>query len=58
MQNLSIPEAAARLGVSKHTLRGWLRRRLLAHFRLGRRVLVSEADLRDFLASRRVEARR
>jgi excisionase family DNA binding protein len=52
---LSIPEAASRLRVSKFTLRRWLRQRRLAHYRLGRRVLLAEADVERFLAMNRVE---
>jgi len=56
-RNLSIEEAAARLGVSKFTLRSWIRQRRLAHYRLGRRVVLAEHDLDRFLETRRVEAR-
>jgi excisionase family DNA binding protein len=50
-----IPEAALRMNVSKFTLRRWVRERRLAHYRLGRRVVLSEADLERFLAANRVE---
>lgn len=54
---LSVHEAAARLGVSRFTLRAWLRQRRIPYFRLGRRVVLSDADVERFLAAHRVEAR-
>lgn len=54
---LSVPEAASFLGVSVFTVRAWLRQRRLPYFRLGRRVVIAEADLERFLALNRVEAR-
>ena len=53
---LSIDEAAARLGVSKYTLRGWLFQRRLPHVKLGRRVLVDPNDLDRFIETSRVKA--
>lgn len=58
MQNaLSVKEAAARCGVSVFAMRRWIAQRRLTVFRLGRRVVVAEADLATFLAAHRVEAR-
>jgi excisionase family DNA binding protein len=53
---LSVDEAAARLGVSKYTLRGWLFQRRLPFAKLGRRVLLDPADVQRFLEENRVEA--
>lgn len=55
--NLSIRAAAAFAGVSPHTLRSWLRQRRLAHFRLGRRIVIAPVDLDRFLKANRIEAR-
>jgi excisionase family DNA binding protein len=52
---LSVDEAAARLGVSKYTLRGWLFQRRLPHVKLGRRVLVDPADIERFIQDNRIE---
>src|SRR5262249_19876442 len=47
--------AAAFLGLSKHTVRALTRRRRLAHFRLGRRLVFRDADLEDYMRRHRVE---
>ena len=49
--------AAAFLGLSKYTVRALARRRELAHFRLGRRLVFKEPDLEAYLRRHRVEAR-
>lgn len=54
---LSIPEVATRLGVSKFTVRSWIRQRRLEHFKLGRRVLVAEGEVARFMEAARVPAR-
>ncbi len=54
---LSVAEAAARLGVSRYTVRSWVRQRRLEHYRLGRRVVISQAEVERFLAVNRVPAR-
>jgi excisionase family DNA binding protein len=47
--NLSLVQAAARLGVSPHTLRGWAKyRRRVPYLRLGRRLLFRPQDLEAF----------
>ena len=56
-QRLSVVEAAGRLGVSRFTVRSWLRQRRLAYHKLGRRVVLDEADVERFLEAHRVEAR-
>ncbi len=58
---LSVKEAAARARVSEATVRGWVRDRLLAHFRLGAKgrrgkVVIASEDLDGLLASFRVVA--
>jgi excisionase family DNA binding protein len=56
--NLSVREAAARLGVSPHTLRGWAKyQRRVPYLRLGRRLVFRPADLDAFEAACRVGAR-
>lgn len=54
---LSVVAAAESLGVSRFTLRSWLRQRRIPYHRLGRRIVLSEADLERFLRGNRVEAR-
>jgi excisionase family DNA binding protein len=55
--NLSLPEAAARLGVSRHTLRTWsVYQRRLPFLRLGRRVLFRRRDIEAFEARALVPA--
>jgi len=46
----SVEEAAGLLGVSKWTVRGWIRDGKLRPVRLGRRVLLSEDELERFVA--------
>ena len=59
VHNLSLPDAARRLGVSKHTLRAWaVYQGRLTFLRLGRRVLFAPRDLEAFEARCRVAARR
>jgi excisionase family DNA binding protein len=53
---VSMAEAAVMLGVSRFTVRTWLRNRRLPFYRLGRRVLVDARDVEAFLARGRVEA--
>jgi excisionase family DNA binding protein len=54
---LSVDEAATRCGVSKFTVRSWLRQRRIPFFKLGRRVVLDAADVDAFLRAHRVEAR-
>ena len=53
---LSLPEAACRLGVSRHTMRAWIRQRRLPFVRLGRRVLLDPHDVQRFIDAHRVRA--
>jgi len=50
--------AAVFLGLSPHTVRSLARRRQLAHFRIGRRLIFKLADLEQYLDRHRVEATR
>lgn len=55
--NLPLKEAARRLGVSPHTLRGWaIRQHRIAYLHTGGRILFSPPDLAAFEARCRVEA--
>jgi excisionase family DNA binding protein len=54
---ISIVEGATRLGISKFTLRSWIRQAILPHHRLGRRLLLAPSDIEKFIAANRVEAR-
>ena len=56
-RRLSVTEAAPFLGVSVFTVRAWIRQRRLPFHRLGRRIVLDQADLERFLAAHRVEAR-
>jgi len=54
---LSLEQCERETDVSRYTWRAWIRAGKVPHVRLGRRLLVDEADLRRFIASSRVEAR-
>ena len=54
---LSVDDAAALLGVSKYTLRSWIRGRRFTHVRLGRRVLIPAAALAAEVRKNTVPAR-
>jgi excisionase family DNA binding protein len=54
--SLSVPEAADILGISRFTLRAWLRQRRLPFHRIGRRIVLDLCDLDQFLMDNRVEA--
>jgi excisionase family DNA binding protein len=55
--NLSLAEAARRLGVSRHTLRNWAKyQRRISYLRLGRRLVFTVRDLQAFEQRCRVEA--
>jgi excisionase family DNA binding protein len=51
-----VPAAARLLGLSRHTVRAWLRDRRFPFYRVGRRVLINRADVEAFLVRHRVEA--
>ncbi|HZP39797.1 MAG TPA: helix-turn-helix domain-containing protein [Methylomirabilota bacterium] len=49
-QTLPIDAVAERLGVSPWTVRTWLRQGRVAHFKLGKRVLVKVEDVESLLS--------
>jgi excisionase family DNA binding protein len=53
---LGLQEAAAFLSTSPTTLRFWVARGMIAHSRLGRRLLFLPSDLQRLVAARRVPA--
>jgi excisionase family DNA binding protein len=53
---LTLKEAAAICRAGQSTLRAAARRRAIGHTRLGKRLLFTEADLREYLERQRVEA--
>jgi excisionase family DNA binding protein len=56
--NLSVVQAAARLGVSPYTLRSWAKYGgKIAYIKAGRRLLFRPEDLEAFERQHRVEAR-
>jgi excisionase family DNA binding protein len=55
-KHLTLIEAGAASGISPHTLRGYIRSGRLPGFRAGRRLVVREADLRQFMEAGRVNA--
>lgn len=57
MDAFSVEAAAKRLGVSKFTVRMLIRQRRLEHFRIGRRIVLSESAVESFLDRHRVPAR-
>ena len=54
---LPLNEAAERLGVSVRTVRTWASRRVIPVAKIGRRVLVPEADLEAWITARKCEVR-
>ncbi len=59
----SVKDVSARTGASEAIVRGWIRDRLLAHFRLGAKgrrgkIAIAAEDLDGLLASFRVVAAR
>lgn len=49
--------AGAFLGLSPHTVRAMVRRKMLAHYRVGRRLIFRDSDLQAFMDRHRVEAK-
>lgn len=54
---LSVREGAELLGIAPPTMRLWISQGRIAHYRLGRRVVLKESDLLAFLEASRVPAR-
>lgn len=46
---MSLPEAAAELGVTVNTLRAWVYRRKIGYVKVGRSVRVSEATIKSII---------
>jgi excisionase family DNA binding protein len=53
---LTVLEAAARLGLSSHTIRAWIAQRRIAHIRLGRAVRVPPSEIDRLLSENTVPA--
>jgi excisionase family DNA binding protein len=49
-ETLSIDAVALRFGVSPWTVRTWIRMGRVPHYKVGRRVLISAADIEKLLA--------
>jgi excisionase family DNA binding protein len=54
---LSIPEVAAILGISEHTLRGHVARGKISHRRIGGMIRFTEADLSEFVEGAKVSTK-
>lgn len=55
-QKLFLANAALLIGTTRFTLRRWVRQGRIAHYRCGRRIVFSRADLEQFLEAHRVSA--
>ncbi|MEJ2673525.1 MAG: helix-turn-helix domain-containing protein [Deltaproteobacteria bacterium] len=55
---LTVDEAAQRLGISKHSLRGWVSQRRIPHVKIGRRTLFNPTDLDNLIKAFTVEPRK
>ena len=53
-ERFNIVEGARRLGISKFTVRALIRRRELAAYRIGRRLVLDSETIERFLAERRL----
>jgi excisionase family DNA binding protein len=51
---VSVTQAASRLGLSRSTVYGLAARRVIAHYRMGGKIVFAEADLSAYLESCRV----
>jgi excisionase family DNA binding protein len=59
MENLlNVAEAASRLGISRHTLNGWVSKRKVPFVKLGRRTLFNPADLVRIIKANTFEPKR
>ena len=48
---LTVAQAASVLGLSNHTVRAWISKRMLAHARLGRAIRILPAEIQRLLES-------
>ncbi len=53
LEALSIPAFAAQVGVPVNTVRGWVNRKVIPSFLIGRRRLIDMGALRRILAEQR-----
>jgi excisionase family DNA binding protein len=53
---LTVVEAAARLGLSSHTIRAWIGQRRIAYIRLGRAVRIPAGEVDRLLSENTVPA--
>ena len=59
MENLlGVVDAAKILGISRHTLNGWVSKRKVPFVKLGRRTLFNPADLDRMIKAATIEPRR
>jgi excisionase family DNA binding protein len=59
MENLlSVNDAARRLGISRHTLNGWVSKRKVPFVKLGRRTLFNPIDLERIVRANTFEPKR
>jgi excisionase family DNA binding protein len=52
---LSVNDAATILGISKHTLNGWVSKRQISFVKVGRRTLFDPAYLAQYIKAHTVE---
>jgi excisionase family DNA binding protein len=53
---LTVIQAAARLGLSSHTIRAWIAQRRIAYIRLGRAVRIPAAEVDRILRENTIPA--
>lgn len=52
----TVKQAASKIGISRAKLYQLAQRHEIAHFRIGGKILFSDADIQEFLSKNRVEA--
>ena len=57
MQAMDLKTAAQFTGISEHTLRRYAKTGKIAHFKIGRRLVLDKGDLERFLQSCRIPER-
>jgi excisionase family DNA binding protein len=55
-EQLTVPEAAERLGLSPYTIYSWIQRRRIAYVKLGRSVRISSSEVRRLIRQGTVKA--